>query len=644
MSSPASLPHIRALDGVRGIAVAAVLVFHGRHLEGGYLGVDLFFVLSGFLITSLLLSEARQFGTVGLVGFWARRARRLLPALFIALLGVAAYCSLVAEPTELERIRGDALATLGYVANWRFVVGGFDYWELFSRPSPLAHTWSLAIEEQFYVVWPLVFACVLAWGSRRDGTRADATRTARRIFIVSIVGGCATAVLAIALWFGSEDATRIYYGTDTRAPAILFGAALGAFVSWRGPVRSQRGRLLLEVVGLISIAYLTVAWVRLAGVNLYRGGLLMCAVAGVGLIASAAHPKRGPIGWALSNRPLVGLGLISYGAYLYHWPIYVWLNEERVGLSGWPLLGVRLVVTLVAAFVSYRFVEQPIRRGAFTSNTMRWLTPVAAAALIAVMLTTTFGAKSLADTVGPPVSPAVAADIAREKPGARRLMVVGNSLGYFLGAEGFVPLKANPPLVTLNMSVVACSFPPASRIRFGGFGRGIDTNDCRILWDHAVNEFDPEVVLLSFGDAGDAQLNFDGEWVGPCDEGYRWPMWLGLDAAIRTLSAGGAHIVLSTSAYSEIFGYKEEWAVNTDCANSLVEQYAEHHRELGFIDLREYVCPSLHECKMQIDGIDLREDGMHYRGEGAQFIANWMLPQLGFDGDPPRTVISTVEE
>ena len=152
------------MDGVRGVAVVAVLLFHAGKLRGGYLGVDLFFVLSGYLITSLLLAESSTSGRVNLFGFWARRARRLLPALLLVVAFVGLYSAVIADPGELHRIRGDALATLAYVANWRFVFGGFDYFALFSSPSPLNHTWSLAIEEQFYVVWPLLVLLVARRG------------------------------------------------------------------------------------------------------------------------------------------------------------------------------------------------------------------------------------------------------------------------------------------------------------------------------------------------------------------------------------------------------------------------------------------------------------------------------------------------
>src|SRR3954454_19666729 len=172
-SRPGGLGHEPALGGVRGLAVAGVLVFHGGYLQGGYLGVDAFFVLSGVLITSLLLVEAASSGGVSLRRFWARRARRLLPAVACVLAFVAVYAWVWAKPEELATIRGDAIATLLYVANWRQIFSSNDYFALFRSPSPLQHTWSLAIEEQFYVLWPLaVFALVgvrarRGWGSAR---------------------------------------------------------------------------------------------------------------------------------------------------------------------------------------------------------------------------------------------------------------------------------------------------------------------------------------------------------------------------------------------------------------------------------------------------------------------------------------------
>src|SRR4051812_35424451 len=172
MAERASIEREPALDGIRGVAVAAVLLFHAGHLRGGYLGVDLFFTLSGFLITSLLLAEARAHGTVRLGAFWSRRARRLLPALGVLLIGVALYARLAARPDELDRIRWDGVWTALYAANWRAVVAKASYWSMFTAPSPLQHTWSLAIEEQFYLVWPIIVVAIAR--RARDAARATA--------------------------------------------------------------------------------------------------------------------------------------------------------------------------------------------------------------------------------------------------------------------------------------------------------------------------------------------------------------------------------------------------------------------------------------------------------------------------------------
>jgi hypothetical protein len=204
--------HVPALDGLRGLALAGVLAFHaGGALPGGYLGVDLFFVLSGFLITRLLLVEASDTRRIDLKRFWLRRARRLIPALLLLMPAVALYARFVAHPDEVHGIRWDALATLGYFANWREALSSASYWEIFTAPSPLHHTWSLAIEEQFYVVWPLVVLVCLRLAGRRG------------LAAVSIALAVASAT-AMLLLHSPERTSRVYFGTDTRATGILFGA------------------------------------------------------------------------------------------------------------------------------------------------------------------------------------------------------------------------------------------------------------------------------------------------------------------------------------------------------------------------------------------------------------------------------------
>ncbi len=218
-----SIGHVPGLDGLRGAAVIGVLLFHAHGwLRGGYLGVDLFFVLSGFLITSILLDEHRRHGRIDLGAFWVRRFRRLMPALLSLVPAIALYAQTLAAPSELASLRADALATLAYVANWRAIFAKRSYWQMFTAPSPLEHTWSLAIEEQFYLVWPIVVVLLLRLGR------------IRAVLAASIAAAIASCV-AMNLLFVEGNTMRVYLGTDTRGAAILIGAALAASGLTRAP-------------------------------------------------------------------------------------------------------------------------------------------------------------------------------------------------------------------------------------------------------------------------------------------------------------------------------------------------------------------------------------------------------------------------
>ena len=510
------LEHQPALDGMRGLAVAGVLLFHGGKLAGGFLGVDAFFVLSGFLITSLLLVEARR-GGVALRSFWARRARRLLPALAGMLSGVALYAVFIAKPDELATIRGDALATIGYVANWRAVVTSRDYWALFRKPSPLDHTWSLAIEEQFYVIWPLLFVGLLAWWKRA---------TPKAVLVTSIVLACASSVLMFAL-YRPGDVTRAYYGTDTRAAAILFGAALAAWLSIHGPARSRARRVELELLGLVGAAVLAIAWMRLDGQSSapYRGGFLLCGLAATAVIAAAVHPNRGPISRALSLRPLCALGAISYGVYLYHWPIDVYLDRSRVGVGGWPLFAMQTAVTITVATASYRWIEQPIRHGALSSAKLRAFTPALAISLVAAVFAATATATASTNTgtgftvaaVGAPTKAATRAFRAAP-PGSERVMVVGNSVAFSIG-QAFKDVATEEHLSVFNAGLLGCAFPPGIQLAPLHMANGseLTLKPCGPPWEPAVvARFRPQVVFWIVTNPAGLGGSYGGHDIEPC--------------------------------------------------------------------------------------------------------------------------------
>lgn len=354
------LPYLPGLDGLRALAVMAVLIYHSAlgWLPGGFLGVDIFFAISGYLITSLLLAEWQRSGGIDLKAFWLRRARRLLPALF-ALLGTTLAFCVVFLPEEVAALRQDVLAALGYVSNWYLILDQKSYFETVNRPSLLRHLWSLAVEEQFYLLWPLAVTVALA--VRRW--------PAQRLLLAVLAGAGASTLLMAALFDPSSDPSRVYYGTDTRAAGLLIGAAL-AFPPLAQAARRLPGRLAdaLAVAGLAVLAALCLVGGEYDPL-LYRGGFALAALATTATIAGVVHPQ-GRLGPAfLGRRPLRWIGLRSYGIYLWHWPVYMVTRPQLdVSLTGLPLLAVQLAATALLAELSYRLVEMPVRSGALVES------------------------------------------------------------------------------------------------------------------------------------------------------------------------------------------------------------------------------------------------------------------------------------
>jgi peptidoglycan/LPS O-acetylase OafA/YrhL len=373
---------------LRGFAVLAVVLFHFAPdlLPGGFLGVDVFFVLSGFLITSLLVSERESNGRISLRNFWLRRARRLLPALLLVLGAVGVYALLFATEAEGDRIATDGLSALGYFANWRFIVSGQAYVErlVIEAPSPLRHTWSLAIEEQFYLLWPVIVVGLGALVARTVSARARRQARQRRAFRYSLAALC-IALGAVSLYLMTalltpRDPNRVYYGTDTRAFLLLTGAALGALTAGRLTIARQSTRAALILLGCVTTIGLIVAMAVIDASDtwLYRGGYGVISIAVVATLAAAAQPGGNPLRRIFVWRPLVALGLISYGVYLWHWPIVVWITESRIGFGGVGLFAVRAILTLVASIASFVLIEQPIRQ----RRLARWRPPVRRLAVI----------------------------------------------------------------------------------------------------------------------------------------------------------------------------------------------------------------------------------------------------------------------
>src|SRR2546421_3559321 len=362
MPKPATTkgPHLAyrpGLDGLRALAVIAVFLFHARPhtdgspwLQGGFLGVDLFFVLSGYLITSLLLVEWEARNRIDLRRFWARRARRLLPALVVVVLASLILAAIFAR-SDLDKTRGDAVSSLLYYTNWHLIIANHSYFNLMGLPSLLQHLWSLAVEEQFYLIWPLLLVPGLVLVGRK------------RLPFFAIGGIAASSTLMWVLYTPNGDPSRVYYGTDTRAFLLLMGILLA--LVWPAIERMRRAVPRPALLGVAALVGAVLLFLQMQDFNptLYRGGDLAAAFCFVVLIAAVAHPATG-IGEALGVAPLRWIGERSYGIYLWPWPLIA-LMRPGVGVpwAGPGVLVAQAASVLSPAALSYRYVERPIRTG-----------------------------------------------------------------------------------------------------------------------------------------------------------------------------------------------------------------------------------------------------------------------------------------
>ena len=354
----ARLPYLPGLDGLRALAVLAVLLYHDDlpWIPGGFLGVDVFFVISGFLITGLLLAEWDWHSHINLKAFWLRRARRLFPAAFLVIAATLAF-AVVWLPDEVAGLRSDALASLAYVTNWYLILNHKSYFEIVGRPPLLQHLWSLAVEEQFYLLWPPLLIAGLRFWPRR------------RLLLAVLLGAAASTALMIVLYQPDVDTSRLYYGTDTRAAGLLIGAALAllweaclrhGYVQWATP-------LLLDAIGLGALGALGWCVIQFDEYQsfLFQGGFTIVALLTAMVIAVIIQPRTNLGSWLLGSRVLRWVGKRSYGIYLWHWPVFVVTRPQLdISLDGVPLLALRLAATVVLAALSYRYVETPFRSGA----------------------------------------------------------------------------------------------------------------------------------------------------------------------------------------------------------------------------------------------------------------------------------------
>ena len=346
-------PQLPGLDGLRALAVIGVLAFHDNRLNGGFLGVDLFFALSGFLITTLLIDELQRTNSIDLIGFWGRRLRRLLPAVMVLLVVVVVFFRLFADTGQWIIARDDVVWSQFYMANWHQIYSGSGYWDAFAAPSAFEHLWSLAIEEQFYLVWPVLV--IVAWRIGR----------ARGLTALTSIG-IVTSFMAMLAIYNGGDPTRVYMGTDTRSFSLLCGAFV-ALPAVRRAVTGgiQKFRNIASGLTVVLILVIGLMWFTVDGQSqwLFRGGLFAHSIASA-LLAVLVASSSTKLSVVFSWRPLAYIGRLSYALYLWHWPVYIFCTHDRLDINGLALTAIRLAITFALSIASYFLIEQPIRHNA----------------------------------------------------------------------------------------------------------------------------------------------------------------------------------------------------------------------------------------------------------------------------------------
>ena len=638
------------LDGLRAVAVVAVIAFHLGRLPGGYLGVDLFFVLSGYLITSILLAEQMNSGRTDVRRFWRRRIRRLLPAsLLVVTASVLASRALLAPAVQRSTLK-EALATLAYVANWLQIATEHDYWAQFAPRTPLTHTWSLSIEEQFYLVWPLAFVGVAALAARRAAV-LNRDRSAQFVAVLAGVGGVASmawaSILGTGLVGGAADPnSRAYFGTDTRVGAMLIGACLGAFLMM--PRSSIRGHISAAPRWVIDVATLTVSipllasWVRMDGYSrhLWRGGMAAATLLGVAAIVLIGSRNDSLASRALTRRPIVYLGQISYGVYLWHWPIIVLLTPTRLGFGGWTLDLIRVAATLVVSAVSYRFVELPVRSG--TTPLLRWVPASAAACLVLMWLV---WPSSPTDESPAEVSPDLAQ--AAAEVGQIRMVVLGDSTGFdfVFALDNYKRELAVEMAPMADPNCAPADFGPEVRYPDGRVAAVPEQCGRQLEFlKEKLATWDPDVVLFMYSGAATAARKVDGRWSASCESAYDRHWTAGMAERLDEVAEAGVLALVVNSPYA-----RGDWTpagndARVDCQNRASEagmaQVAAGNAERPnrpvpqLIDLKGWVCPR-RECRTETpNGASFRPDGVHFGPESVDDASLWIYRQV-LRFDPP---------
>jgi peptidoglycan/LPS O-acetylase OafA/YrhL len=624
-----------ALDGVRALAVGLVIAYHGGVpglRAAGFYGVDVFFVLSGFLITGLLLSEQRDTGGISFLGFWSRRARRLLPGLLVMLVVVEGYVTFVAASGRYPDFRADALSVLGYASNWHFISASSNYFSAAAAPSLLTHTWSLAIEEQFYVVWPLV-----VWGAVLLAKRARRS-PASVVLVISGAGLLASAGWMAHLYRSGVGASRLYYGTDTHALSILTGCALGAVVALVG---SKLNRRTATAVAVLATAGVVWAACSLGTTNsaTFQGGFLAVSLLTAALLFAVVSSPSSLPARTLSLPPIAYVGRISYGMYLWYFPLFAVINRAGTGLSGPGLFAVRCGSDVAAAAISFHLVEQPLRNWRPPSARQvaaRFGTLGAGAVTVLLVAALVVVGTPTASTPGTSESAAMTARVAPPPAqGTSRLLVFGDSTAATLG----LGLALSQPVASHRLvldidGMFGCGLVPSAEVRTHGEAVR-PPSPCRIssppqdrwpaLLRASIASFHPDVVLIAAGrwEVDSRKATASGPWIDVTQPVDAAGVRAQLDAAARIVLASGGQLALATAPcfssgeQADGSAWPEDSKARLDAYNSVVRQVASgearsHPGAVRVVDLESMLCPG-GKFRAKLDGVTVRApDGVHY--------------------------------
>jgi peptidoglycan/LPS O-acetylase OafA/YrhL len=674
------------------VAVVAVLLYHGgvSWSSGGFLGVEMFFVLSGFLITSLLVAEWGRSGRIALRAFWARRARRLLPALFALVAAIGVYYSLAGPTKAIPGLQGDGISTLLYFSNWHQVAAGTNYFAASGPVSPLQHTWSLAIEEQFYVVWPLLVLGVLGLARRRGASE----RRSLQVLLGLSLSGAILASVEMALLFASgRGLDRVYYGTDTRATGLLLGASLAIALAIRrkpNPAHPAGGtrtmtpawaRQALAAASLLVVALLAAGIVLADGDDawVYPLGMLATDAAVLVLIAAIVLRPQAAGARLMAQAPLRGLGKISYGLYLWHFPLFLWLDESSTGQHGVALLILRVTVTLAVSLLSYAIIEQPIRQRRRPTWVVRGLAPVGAGAAVVSLLMASAASSlpvgvpaaaklpkaparlqgtdgpcqvSLSDSSQLGMVPVGTDKVAKFEYGAlgdstlvwrgsatktfqtcppKRVLVIGDSLAFTLG----LPMMDDEDRYGVqisNAALLGCAFSTKGQLNVNGTWEDPPAGCTTALsqWASDVERVHAQEVVVELGYRDEFDWRWDGKTVHlgmPAFDAY---VQRQIDRYVQVLGRGGVQVLFLSVPYTHppdrADGTPAPAASATRHAqiNAMLQAEARRHPgTVQVLDVDNTVSPG-NRYDARVKGQLCRFDGIHF----SVFCAKLLEPSV----------------